>query len=145
MDAVDGPGIARRRQADFAAVLPPVVQSVGAARRMLREDLVAQGVAAPVLDDAMAVLSELVANSLRHATPTGDGGVRVSWRVSLDRLDIQVTDGGGPRRPVETRAAPTDTGGRGLSIVRQLTSTWGVSEEDDSITVHAVLPVRPSR
>jgi serine/threonine-protein kinase RsbW len=140
-DVVDGGAIPAHSNSQFAAVLPHVVESVGDARRMLRQDLAARGVPVAVVQDATVVLSELVANSLRHAAPTGDGGVHVSWTVGTDRLVLRVTDGGGTSPPAETAAAEGATGGRGLSIVRHLTTTWGWTEEDDAVTVHAVLPL----
>jgi two-component sensor histidine kinase len=140
-EMVDGGASPAPRDAQFIAVLPHVVESVGDARRMLRQDLAARGVPVAVVQDATVVLSELVANSLRHAAPTGDGGVRVSWTVGSDRLVLRVTDGGGASAPAETSAAEGATGGRGLSIVRHLTTTWGWTEEDHAVTVHAELPL----
>lgn len=125
----------------FAAVLPHVVQSAGDVRRMLRDDLTGHDVPVPVVEDAEVVVSELVANSLRHAVPLGEGGVRVSWQLTEDVLIVKVTDGGGPARPEEARAAAGATGGRGLAIVRELSSSWGYSEDDQAVTVHAILPL----
>ena len=42
-------------------------------RRELVEDLVARGVSTPVIDESEIVVSELVANAIRHARPLADG------------------------------------------------------------------------
>jgi serine/threonine-protein kinase RsbW len=108
-------------------------------RRELVEDLVAREVSPPVIDESEIVVSELVANAIRHARPLADGAIRVHWKVKNNVVEVEVSDGGGPTVP---RPAPPTTwgpGGRGLRIVRSLAHEWGVIEEPNGRTVWASL------
>jgi anti-sigma regulatory factor (Ser/Thr protein kinase) len=139
--------------------VPHGPESVRTARRRLREDLGEHLVPEGVIDDAVLILSELLSNACRHARPlererahaSGLVGtlaeeqeeVLVGWELHSDGLlTVEVTDGGGPTRP--RRAAPSLTarGGRGLGIVGQLASEWGVRDAPGEVTVWAVLRVR---
>ena len=76
------------------------------------------------------------------ARPDG-GRVVVGWELHSDGLlTVEVTDGGGPTRPRRGSPSLTARGGRGLSIVGQLASDWGVRDAPGEVTVWAVLPVR---
>jgi anti-sigma regulatory factor (Ser/Thr protein kinase) len=106
-------------------------------RRELVEDLVARDVPSDVVDEAEIVVSELVANAIRHARPLADGSIRVHWKVKHNVVEVEVSDGGGPTVP---RPAPPTTwgpGGRGLRIVRSLAHEWGVLEDANGRTVWA--------
>ena len=71
-----------------------------------------------------------------------DGGrVVVGWELHSDGLlTVAVTDGGGPTRPRRGSPSLTARGGRGLGIVGQLASDWGVRDAPGEVTVWAVLP-----
>ena len=73
-----------------------------------------------------------------------DGGrVVVGWELHSDGLlTVEVTDGGGPTRPRRGSPSLTARGGRGLGIVGQLASDWGVRDAPGEVTVWAVLPAR---
>ena len=81
------------------------------------------------------VLSELVANSLRHASPLPDGTIRVHWKSKNDVVELEVSDGGGQTTPSVRRPAPWAPSGRGLRIVRSLAHEWGVLEDRGTVTV----------
>ncbi|WUS57872.1 ATP-binding protein [Kitasatospora herbaricolor] len=71
------------------------------------------------------------------------GGVLVRWGLHPDgMLTLEVTDGGAPTRPIPSSPSLTSRGGRGLSIVGQLASDWGVRDVPGEVTVWAALPVR---
>ncbi|MFD0259229.1 ATP-binding protein [Kitasatospora indigofera] len=71
------------------------------------------------------------------------GGVLVRWGLHPDgMLTLEVTDGGAPTRPIPSSPSLTSRGGRGLSIVGQLASDWGVRDLPGEVTVWAALPVR---
>jgi anti-sigma regulatory factor (Ser/Thr protein kinase) len=73
----------------------------------------------------------------------GRGRVVVGWELHSDGLlTVEVTDGGGPTRPRRGSPSLTARGGRGLGIVGQLASDWGVRDSPGEVTVWAVLPAR---
>nr|WP_202514634.1 MULTISPECIES: ATP-binding protein [unclassified Streptomyces] len=109
---------------------------VGQARHRMREQLRSHGVSDSVVDDAVLILSELLSNACRHGRPLGwqtergDGAVRVAWRVDrTGGLTVEVTDGGGPTRPVPATPSVTARGGRGLNIIGALAEEWGVRDD----------------
>ncbi|MGW6914834.1 ATP-binding protein [Kitasatospora sp. NPDC054939] len=72
-----------------------------------------------------------------------DGGVLVRWQMHADGiLTLEVTDGGAVTRPVPASPSLTARGGRGLGIVDQLASDWGVRDAPGEVTVWAALPAR---
>lgn len=112
-------------------MLPYTASSVGVARRRLLGDLADAGVHEATACDASLILSELISNALRHASPLPGGTVRVSWRLRGDCVEIAVGDGGGPTAPVVNRPAAGALGGRGLGIVDRLSLRWGVHTRQD--------------
>jgi anti-sigma regulatory factor (Ser/Thr protein kinase) len=112
-------------------MLPYTASSVGVARRRLMADLADAGVFETTACDAGLVLSELISNALRHATPLPDASVRVAWRVDGDCLEIAVSDGGGPTVPAVNEPGSSAIGGRGLGIVDRLSLRWGVDIAKD--------------
>ncbi|MCG7529175.1 ATP-binding protein [Streptomyces sp. OfavH-34-F] len=102
----------------------------------MREQLRSHGVSDAVVDDAVLILSELLSNACRHGRPLGrqtelgDGDVRAAWRVDrTGGLTVEVTDGGGPTRPVPATPSVTARGGRGLNIISALAREWGVRDD----------------
>ncbi|MFF2075246.1 ATP-binding protein [Kitasatospora sp. NPDC058162] len=72
-----------------------------------------------------------------------DGGVLVRWQMHADGvLTLEVTDGGAATRPLPASPSLTSRGGRGLAIVDQLASDWGVRDAPGEVTVWAALPAR---
>ncbi|GLF95784.1 ATP-binding protein [Streptomyces yaizuensis] len=119
---------------------------MGEARHRMRAELRGGGVPDTVVDDAVLVLSELLSNACRHGRPlgradVGEGNIRAAWRLDrTGRLTIEVTDGGGPTRPVPSTPSVTARGGRGLSIIGALAQAWGVRDSAaGEVTVWAVL------
>ncbi|KPI21818.1 putative signal transduction histidine kinase [Actinobacteria bacterium OK074] len=101
----------------------------------MRDQLRDGGISETVIDDAVLILSELLSNACRHGRPlgdafTGDGDVRAAWRFDTSgRLTVEVTDGGGPTRPVPSTPSVTAHGGRGLNIITALAKDWGVRDD----------------
>jgi len=113
------------------------------ARHAFANQLAAAGVPPADREDAMLVLSELVSNAVKHASPLPGGQIEVLWRVSDDLLHIEITDGGGGTRPHPSVPLLSAMGGRGLDIVRTVSSQWGVTEDHDTVTVWAEVPRTP--
>ncbi len=114
-------------------LLPYTASSVGVARRRLVGDLAAAGVSEATACDAGLVLSELISNALRHATPLADATVRVAWRLGGDFVEIAVSDGGGPTVPQVNEPGSSAIGGRGLGIVERLSLRWGVYPAESGV------------
>ena len=127
-------------------MLPYAASSVGVARRRLVGDLIEAGVYEATACDAGLVLSELISNALRHATPLPGAAVRVAWRVDDDSIEVAVSDGGGPTVPAASDPGSSAIGGRGLGIVDRLSLRWGVFRDRGGTretTVWALLALQP--
>ena len=74
-----------------------------------------QGCAREVIEDGRVVISELVANSVRHAQPLSDGSILISWARDRKGIRISVTDGGSTSRPRTVRASASAVSGRGMA------------------------------
>jgi transcriptional regulator with XRE-family HTH domain/anti-sigma regulatory factor (Ser/Thr protein kinase) len=94
-----------------------------AARETLR--FVAADVPQGTLEDATLLVSELVTNSVRHAStaPTDPIGVRI--RVGRDVLRVDVVD----RSPSSARPVAKGDAGYGLAFVAALATRWGAGRE----------------
>jgi serine/threonine-protein kinase RsbW len=130
---VPGQGLVR------TARIPWGLEASNEARRVVVTDLLARDVDEATVDEAELVLSELVANSLRHASPLPDGTIRVHWKAKNDVVELEVSDGGGQTAPSVRRPAPWAPSGRGLRIVRSIAHEWGVVEDRGTVTVWAAI------
>lgn len=115
------------------------LESVPEIRRVIVEDLSDGTLSEDVVGEAETVVSELVANAVRHAKPLPDGSLRVHWKVRSPRVEVEVTDGGGSGQPAPKPQATWAPAGRGLRIVRSLAHEWGVTDEKVGRTVWASL------
>lgn len=138
--------VAQEVPTSSSMAVPHGPAGVGVARNRMREELNRSGMAESVVDDAVLVLSELLSNSCRHGRPlgraeVGDGDIRAAWRVDKrGALTVEVTDGGGPTRPVPATPSVTARGGRGLNIINALAQDWGVRDgASGEVTVWVVL------
>lgn len=127
--------VAQEVPTSSSMAVPHGPAGVGQARHRMREQLRSHGVSDSVVDDAVLILSELLSNACRHGRPlgrhtdVGDGDVRAAWRVDrTGGLTVEVTDGGGPTRPVPATPSVTAHGGRGLNIISALAEEWGVRD-----------------
>ncbi|MFE5122910.1 ATP-binding protein [Streptomyces sp. NPDC056669] len=137
--------VARQVPTSSTMAVPHGPAGIRAARQRMRVDLGRTGVSDSVIDDAVLILSELLSNAWRHGRPwrSGHGGgtVRTAWSIDEhDRLTVEVTDGGGPTRPLPANPSVTARGGRGLNIIMSLAEEWGVRDGVGEVTVWALLP-----
>jgi anti-sigma regulatory factor (Ser/Thr protein kinase) len=123
-------------------LLPAAPTSVAVARHRLTEELLAVGIFDAAVCDAALVLSEMLSNAIRHARPLNGSWLRVAWSVDGESIEVAVSDGGSPTRPRPAHASRSSLGGRGISIIEHLSSTWGVRAHDGMLTVWAILPAR---
>jgi anti-sigma regulatory factor (Ser/Thr protein kinase) len=106
----------------WSRTYPGRVDHVGEARRCLAGMLDD----CPAAYDAVLCLSELAANAVMHSDSRKPGGlftVRAAIR-RVDHLRVEVEDQGGPWTQ---HACADGQHGRGLLIVSQLASDWGVT------------------
>ncbi|MGP9019723.1 ATP-binding protein [Streptomyces sp. BR1] len=142
--------VAQEVPTSSSMAVPHGPAGVGKARHRMREQLLGSGVSEPVVDDAVLVLSELLSNACRHGRPlgradVGDGDVRAAWRIDkAGRLTVEVTDGGGPTRPIPATPSVTARGGRGLNIISALAQDWGVRDSaSGEVTVWVIITAGP--
>ncbi|THA70883.1 ATP-binding protein [Streptomyces sp. A0642] len=139
--------VAQEVPTSSSMAVPHGPAGVGQARHRMREQLRSHGVPDSVVDDAVLILSELLSNACRHGRPlgrhtdVGDGDVRAAWHVDrTGGLTVEVTDGGGPTRPVPATPSVTARGGRGLNIISALAEEWGVRDDSSGeVTVWVLL------
>jgi anti-sigma regulatory factor (Ser/Thr protein kinase) len=104
--------------------LPRSSAAPAAARSVVRDLLVSRSWGRRAVGDAELVVSELVANAIRH----GEGEVRLRLIVQGSTLAGEVVDEGTGIEQ-EVRAVGVDEfGGRGLQIVATLATQWGIHE-----------------
>jgi hypothetical protein len=109
----------------------PTVSSLAAARSFTLTTMDRWG-AAGCADDVAAVISELLANALRHALPRAGGatGAGRSRPIRLGLLDLEpwvlcaVADPSA-QPPVHRQPDWLEESGRGLQVVASLSSHWG--------------------
>jgi anti-sigma regulatory factor (Ser/Thr protein kinase) len=123
--------------------LPHTPASVAVARRRLTDELTAAGIYDPAVGDAALVVSELLSNAIRHASPLPGENVQVAWAVGDGAIEVAVSDGGSATRPRPANASLSSLGGRGLDIVDYLSRRWGVRTDDNGLTVWAIVAAPP--
>lgn len=119
--------------------LPFAASSVSVARARLKEWLRDNGGSSEAVEDARVVISELVANCVRHARPLSDGNLLVTWVVVPRGIELSVTDGGGGTRPRAVPASSSALAGRGMAIVSTLALDWWTERSTSRSTVVALL------
>ena len=82
------------------------------------------------------VVSELVANAIRHAPLVPGGEIRLVIAATPSEIRVEVHD---PGKGFDRQPRSTETGGLGLPIVAMLAHEWGI-ENDDHTVVWCSLP-----
>jgi serine/threonine-protein kinase RsbW len=126
-------------RAPFTMRLPFAASSVSVARQQLKQWMSDNGGSGEGIEDARVVVSELVANAVRHARPLADGSIMVSWSVQPRGLELAVTDGGAGTRPRAVHAPTSALAGRGMTIVGVLALEWWTERTSSRSTVFALI------
>ncbi len=100
-------------------VLDAVPDAPTAARHYVRDALA--DLSPDTLEAAQLIVTELVANAYLHGAPP----IVVRLARSGGRVRLEVADAG-HLLPLRARPSPESTTGRGLALVAQLSSAWGV-------------------
>jgi serine/threonine-protein kinase RsbW len=99
---------------------------IGLARAELRRHLGHWGLTA-IAEDSALVLSELLTNSVLHASKGDSPSVETHWLRLPHGLRLEISDGDSTGRPVRHRPDPECESGRGLDLVSALADAWGVN------------------
>ena len=119
------------------AVLPPRAASATRARELVMSHCTGWGLDS-IRDDVALVVTELVANAIRHA------GTDIEICIQPIERGIRLEVRDKSTRPLRPRAAlSSDEGGRGLLLVDALSTRYGVEGEPDGKSVWAELAVSP--
>jgi phosphoserine phosphatase RsbU/P len=114
----------------IVSVYEPAATVARQIRRRLRPVLTAWGVADEVVEDALLVVEELVANVVDHARTRFELVVRLAGEVL--RVAVRDEDDGAPRlQPFDPHARR----GRGLQVVARLAHRWGCDQHEHGKTV----------
>lgn len=132
----------RSRHAPVTLRVPFAAASVAVARQQLKKWMSEQGSPRDDVEDARVILSELVANSVRHAQPMSDGNILINWCMGPRGLELSVTDGGSTTSPHTVNAGASALAGRGMSIVESVALSWWADETRSRSTVYAILATR---
>lgn len=109
----------------FSVELPLDPASAGPARQLVARCAEALGRTEQV-ELAQLLVTELVANSVRHAGPP----LLVNCEATPVGLRITVRDGS-LERPVRRDTDLTDESGRGIQLVEAAAAEWGVDDHPD--------------
>jgi anti-sigma regulatory factor (Ser/Thr protein kinase) len=109
---------------EVRTMLTPHPTSVGAARRFVRDVLMSRQVADGVVDTVELLTSEVVTNAIVHAR----SGPQLAVEIDGEVIRVAVLDRS-PELPVRRLNRLDDVSGRGVVIVEELASAWGVERE----------------
>ena len=105
--------------------LPPSLDAAALARRYLGEH--AEGLDPDLVYDAQLLVTELVANAVKHGQPT----ITLQLRLDPPGIGVRVHDAGSALPVIAGEVAPEQPHGRGLRIVSALASDWGIETSPD--------------
>jgi serine phosphatase RsbU (regulator of sigma subunit)/anti-sigma regulatory factor (Ser/Thr protein kinase) len=135
------------------AAFAPEPTAPSRARSFTREALGSWGLPPERVDDAVLLVSELVANAVQHAGTKLEvackliGGGPDPLDSTVSGIEVRVTDRHPARALPEAPAALGDTEserGRGLLLPTALAAAWGVTYTAAAKTVWFILPTSPA-
>jgi anti-sigma regulatory factor (Ser/Thr protein kinase) len=110
------------------ADVPGGPHAAACARRLVERELSGR-LSRDVLADVCLLVTELVANGVRHGGGASGASLHLLLQGRRPGLHIEVVNAGPTREPVAPRRPDLDGGGGiGLHLVDRLASRWGVRE-----------------
>ena len=110
------------------AILPPEPESLAQARRMVTD---AADAPTDVVQDAQLILTELLANEIKHGRYDPNDPLICRVRKEREALRIEVRHSGPTFRMPATRVDPPlaqRESGYGLALITRLADRWGVDD-----------------
>ena len=106
--------------------LPFETSTPAIARTRLASFLTINRVPSAVLDAALLVISEMIANAVSHGSPIPEDDIEIRWAIKGDLLELSVLDAGsgGTLEPIDFDE--DSLSGRGLSIISRVADRWWV-------------------
>lgn len=123
------PGSGRRCEPRFDAFFLADRAAISPVRRKLRESLEADGLG-HVADDVVLACSELMANAVVHGCRRFPPDTRLTVTASWDHKQVRISvhdPSNDEPRSLDPSSSRTD--GRGLEIISQLATRWGVQPD----------------
>ena len=106
--------------------LPFDIASISSARR-LATDFAEDRFSDMKLDDLALMVSEVVANAVRHGSPEADGNIGLRLEGDQETLRVVMTDGGEDFAFDPGSVEDATNGHFGLLLVDRLADRWGLS------------------
>jgi anti-sigma regulatory factor (Ser/Thr protein kinase) len=103
------------------------------ARRLVEDELLGR-LPRDLVDDVMLLVTELVANGVRHGGAGVDSSLHLLLQGTRPGLHVEVvnSDHHGGRGPARRAADLEGGGGIGLNLVERMSSRWGVRRAPDT-------------
>jgi serine/threonine-protein kinase RsbW len=117
---------------DLRVVIAGGDKAAGHARRVLAERLSA-ALPATVLGDLQLLVTEIVANSVRHGGVGEDGEIDLRVDVSDSRVRVEMRDTGIQADPRLRTPDLGGGGGFGMLLVSRMSERWGVEHEPNVV------------
>jgi serine/threonine-protein kinase RsbW len=141
-EALPDGGIRSGARPPFEFIVATGPTAPGAARAAIRTWL-GGSPTDDLLTDALMVIGELVANSVRHAHAPANAAIGVHAEMRTDVLFLEVADAGVSGAVARRRPDLTNGGGFGLNLVATLARRWGVARNSGT-RVWAELALAPA-
>lgn len=123
--------------------LPFETSTPSIARTKLATFLTINRVPAAVIDNALIVVSEMIANAVSHGSPDDNGHMEITWAIVGDLLEISVLDAGSGASLKPVDFDEDSLSGRGLAIINRVADRWWV-EISEGTRVRAELAISKS-
>jgi anti-sigma regulatory factor (Ser/Thr protein kinase) len=112
------------------------------AARLARREIVARAPSDDISHTAQLLVTELVANCIRHAAmDPQEGQIVLYGRLTPDHVRIEVADTGQGFDPDDSAARP----GLGMRLLDKLATSWGTAHSDRGFRVWFEIDRRPQR